>query len=54
MIIEVLTMMSMKITFLWDFVLCSLAETYRRFGVACGVHACAVSRAVNYNIGKVN
>jgi hypothetical protein len=46
MVIEVLKVMSVKITFVWDVVLCNLAEIYGRFGVACGVQATAVSRAV--------
>jgi hypothetical protein len=60
MLIEVLTMMSMKIAFFWDIVLCNLAEIFRRFGGTYGFHASAVSRVhhssteENYNFGKGN
>jgi hypothetical protein len=36
-------MMSMKITFFWDVVLCNLVEISRTFGGTRGLHASAVS-----------
>jgi len=60
MIIKVLTMMSMKIAFFWEVVLCNLAEISQSFGGSCGFHASAVSRVQHsstdetYNFGKGN
>ena len=53
MIIEVLRMMSMKITFFWDVVPCNLAEISRRFGGTCSFHASAVSRVQHSSTDEI-